>query len=323
MINFTLFIIFLSFTLFVFGVVFLLQWVLVGKKQSVSQRLAHFSGEETIKPEEIPFIVRDEELSEIPLLNRLLKKLQFAGRLQHLIDQSGMTISVGQLVLRMVLFGIAGVLLNLRLDSFVLKIVFPPLLGSLPLLQVVMRKKRRLKMFESGFPDAIDIMRNAIRSGFGVVKALQLVAQEGPDPIGVEFRKTFEEINLGVSLRDALLNLSSRIDSVDLKLFVTAVLIQRESGGNLNEILEKISTTTRERFKLAGQIKVFTAQARFSGYILGLLPFGFGTMVFFINPDYILTLFQEPAGNLLLGISIVLQVVGFMTIRKIMKIKLQ
>jgi tight adherence protein B len=166
-------------------------------------------------------------------------------------------------------------------------------------------------------------MRNAIRSGFGVVKALQLVAQEGPDPIGVEFRKTFEEINLGVSLRDALLNLSNRIDSVDLKLFVTAVLIQRESGGNLNEILEKISTTTRERFKLAGQIKVFTAQARFSGYILGLLPFGFGTMVFFINPDYILTLFQEPAGNLLLGISIVLQVVGFMTIRKIMKIKLQ
>jgi hypothetical protein len=133
MINFTLFIIFLSFTLFVFGVVFLLQWVLVGKKQSVSQRLAHFSGEETIKPEEIPFIVRDEELSEIPLLNRLLKKLQFAGRLQHLIDQSGMTISVGQLVLRMVLFGIAGVLLNLRLDSFVLKIVFPPLRAGFPM----------------------------------------------------------------------------------------------------------------------------------------------------------------------------------------------
>ncbi|MHC4106243.1 MAG: type II secretion system F family protein, partial [Planctomycetota bacterium] len=310
-------------SLFVFALLYLLQWILVGKKQSVSHRLAEFSGEETITPSEIPLIVRDDDLSENPLLNRLLKKLQFAERLRNLIEQAGMDITVGHLVLRMLLFGMAGALLALRSGNYVSMLGFFSLTGSLPLLQVFFRKKRRLKMFESGFPDAIDIMRNAIRSGFGVVKALQLVAEEGPDPIGVEFRKTFEEINLGLSLRDALLNLSNRIDSIDLKLFVTAVLIQRESGGNLNEILFKISTTTRERFKLAGQIRVFTAQARFSGLILGLLPMTFGLIVSLFSPDYIMTLFREPAGHWLLGISIVLQLVGFWAIRFIMKIRLQ
>jgi tight adherence protein B len=323
MINFTLIIIFLSFTLFSFAAFYLLQWVLVGKKQSVSERLAYFSGEDTAGLDDIPFVLREDDLSEIPLLNRLLKKMHFAAHLQRLIDQAGMTISVGKLILWMVLFGAVGMLLGLSSYNFLLRLILVFLPGSLPLIYVIMRKKKRLKMFELGFPDAIDIMRNAIRSGFGVVKALQLVAQEGPDPIGVEFRKTFEEINLGSSLRDALLNLSSRIDSIDLKLFVTAVLIQRESGGNLNEILQNISTTTRERFKLRGQIKVFTAQARFSGLILGLLPFAFGTIVFLFNPDYILTLFQTPVGQFLLGLAMTLQFMGFMIIRRIMKIKLQ
>jgi tight adherence protein B len=323
MINITLVIIFLTFSLFVFTLLYFLQWILVGKKQSVSHRLAEFSGEETITPSDIPLIIREDDLSENPLLNTLLKKLQFAERLRNLIEQAGMDISVGQLVFRMLLLGLAGALLNIPSGNVISMLILFFLLGSLPFWQVFFRKKRRLKMFEGGFPDAIDIMRNAIRSGFGVVKALQLVAQESPDPIGVEFRRTFEEINLGLSLRDALLNLSARIDSVDLKLFVTAVLIQRESGGNLNEILFKISTTTRERFKLAGQIRVFTAQGRFSGLILGLLPLSFGTIVYLIAPDYILTLFREPLGHILLGVSVVFQLVGFWLIRLIMKIKLQ
>jgi tight adherence protein B len=184
-------------------------------------------------------------------------------------------------------------------------------------------RKKRIRLFEQQFPDAIDMMSNAIRSGFTLGKAMQLVADETLDPISMEFRKTCEEINLGIPIRDALSNLTKRVDSVDLKLFVTALMIQRESGGNLTEILDKIGATIRARFKLMGQIKVFTAQGRLSGWILGTLPAALSLILFAINREYIMILFTNPIGRMMIAFGITMQIFGFIVIQRIVQIKVQ
>jgi tight adherence protein B len=180
-----------------------------------------------------------------------------------------------------------------------------------------------MRLFESQFPDALDMMRNAVRAGFALIRALQLVGTESPDPVGMEFRKTSEEINLGIPLKDALMDMTTRVESLDLRLFVTALLIQRESGGNLNEVLFKLSSTIRERFKLAGQIKIYTAQGRMSQLVLGMLPIAFALIVSIINPDYMRVLIQERQGHVLIAAAIIMQVLGYITIRKIISIKMQ
>jgi tight adherence protein B len=178
-----------------------------------------------------------------------------------------------------------------------------------------------MRRFSEQFPDAIDMMTSALKAGHALGRAMQLVALEAPDPIKTEFRKTFEEQNLGLPVRESLLNLADRVDNVDLKLFVTAVIIQRESGGNLTEILTKISTTIRARFALLGQIKVYTAQGRFTAWVLGLLPLAIGVVVYMLNPEYISFHFTDPIGRVLLGFAVVLQIVGLLIVRRIVKMK--
>lgn len=299
------------------------RWILIGEKQSLSQRLSDVVPDKNAHVPELPQIVQSDDLSQIPFLNRVLQKMQVSKNLNKMLEQADLSIKVGELVLWMMVCGGIGLVFTARSGNFLLIFLAVVAFSLLPLFYIMYRRGRRIKLFEEQFPDALDMMSNAIRAGFALNRAMQLVANEAPDPVGIEFRRTFEEINLGLPVKDAFMNLTRRIDSVDLKLFVTAMLVQRESGGNLTEILTKISTTIRARFKLLGQIKVFTAQGRFSAWILGTLPIALGFMVYMMNPDYVMLLFQETLGHIFVAIGLILQICGFFVIRKIVQVKIQ
>ena len=292
-----------------------------GEKQ-VKKRIDDFSAKDR-QISENQFVVRDEHLSQIPLLNKILKKLQIAKKLSTLLEQADMSIKVGTLILIMIIFSSFGLLTTIRSRNLLLMVLAAFSTGILPLLYVNVRRARRIKSFIREFPDALDMMISALKAGHSFNMAMQLVASEAPDPVGIEFRKTYEENSLGLPLKEALLNLTERVQSLDLKLFVTAVLLQKETGGNLTEILHKISHTIRERFKLMGQMKVYTAQGRFSMWILGMLPVGFALLMQLINPGYLAPLFEEKSGHVLLIFALSLQIIGFLVIRKIVTIKYQ
>lgn len=318
-----LIVVFISFSVLTVSLVSIFGWYMAGEKRDLNRRLAEITVESGARITDIPSILKGEELSQIPFLDRQLRKSAIAYRLQRLIEEANLSIKVGQLVLFMLVLASVGLIFTIRSHSPLLMAASVCVFGSLPILAVVRIRNKRIKTFEQQFPDALDMMRNAIRAGFALNRALQLVGTESPDPVGMEFRKASDEISLGIPLRDALLNLNNRIDSMDLKLFSTAVIIQRESGGNLNEILFKLSSTIRARFKLAGQIKVFTAQGRLSQLILGLLPIGFGMVISVMNPEYITVLFREPLGHTLLIIAVFMQLAGYIVIRNILRIRLQ
>jgi tight adherence protein B len=172
------------------------------------------------------------------------------------------------------------------------------------------------------FPEALEMFARSLRAGHSFTGAIQLVAQEMPDPIGPEFSKVFEEQNLGIPLRQALIGMTDRVDILDVKFFVTAILIQRETGGNLAEIIDKIAYVIRERFRVQGQLKIFTAQARISGTILALLPVGMAVLLGILNPEYMKPLWVEKTGKILIGVAVTMQILGFLAIRKIIRIKI-
>jgi len=193
--------------------------------------------------------------------------------------------------------------------------------GMLPYLYLQRKKKKRIEQFETQLPEALDMTKDALKAGFSFESALTMVAQEMPDPLGIEFAITFEEQNLGVSLAEALANLRERVPSEDLDLFITALMIQKRTGGNLAEILQKAGSTIRARVKFQQAIKSKTAQGRFSGIILVLLPVALGAAIMVLNPDYILTLFRDKIGNYLLGITVFMQILGILVIKRIINIK--
>jgi tight adherence protein B len=321
MIIFLIITVFFAATFSALAIYALLRGLFVGK---ISQLITDMTNDKRSRPAVNPVkIIREGHLSQIPFLDRWLQKLDVSERFQNLITQANLSLTVGQLMLLMLISGVMGSLLSHQFGFTILIIPGFLLFGSLPLVYIFYCRKKRLKLFMQQFPDALDMMVSTLRAGHAFGRALQMVATEAPDPIAMEFRKTFEEQNLGLPMKEALVNLTHRIGSVDLKLFVTAVLIQRESGGNLTEILTKISQTIRARFKLVGQIKVFTTQGRFSGFIIGSLPMGLGFIISWLNPDYIMLLFRDPLGQYMIAAALTLQIIGFFVIRKIVRIKIE
>ncbi len=289
----------------------------------ISQRLEQVNDSQFGLTGDVPFVVRETEFSRIPVLNRLLEKTRISRTLQKMLEQADLPPTVGPLFILMIIWAMLGVLIGVKTHHTMLGILAGFGLGLVPVLFLKMRVNMRLKSFSRAFPDAIDMMIGALRAGHAFSKALQLVAMEAPEPVGSEFRKTFEEHNLGRPIKECLIHLSERIPSADLKLFVTAVMLQRETGGNLTEILEKISYTIRERFKLTGQIQVYTAQGRLSAWVLSSLPIMFLLIISAINPSYLQPLFTEQAGRYMLLTGAVLQVVGVITIRKIVRLNFE
>ncbi len=288
----------------------------------VAARLRTLSFESYMEEEGLVRILRDEELSDVPLVRSLLKAMPRVENLRVLMEQGAVQMKPG------VFYLLSAVLAAVAcLAAVLLRLPFPfPFVAAagaacLPYLHLLRRKRRRVAAFEAGFPDAIDLLARAIRAGHAFSTGFQMVAEECPGPVGEEFRRCFEEQKFGLPLKDSLLNLIERIDLLDVRIFVTALLVQREVGGNLAEILDKISYTIRERFKVLRQVRVYTAQGRLTGYLLGALPLALGSIIFAMNQEYMKILFEREVGRVMIAGAAVLQVTGFLIIRRIIHIK--
>lgn len=193
--------------------------------------------------------------------------------------------------------------------------------GLLPHFYVQHRRTKRLQAFEEQLPEAVDLLGRAIRAGHPVSAGFKMVSEEAPEPVSVEFRRVFEEQRFGLAMEDSLLGMADRIPLIDVRIFVTAVLIQREVGGNLAEILDKLSYVIRQRFSVLRQLRTYTAQGRMSGYILASLPIFLGLVLFVINPENMIRFVQAPLGRILMLVALALQTAGFLWIRKIIQIE--
>jgi tight adherence protein B len=194
-------------------------------------------------------------------------------------------------------------------------------MGSLPLMWLLFRRKRRLKAFAAQLPDALEMLARTLRSGQSLGFGFNMVATEMPAPIGKEFGHVFEEQNLGIPLDETLRGLTNRIPNLDLKFFVTAVILQRQTGGDLAEILDKIGSLIRDRFRIWGQVQALTGEGRLSGIVLLALPFALFLAVYYLNPDYVMILFKDPMGTKMLTVAVIMQILGALVIRKIVNIK--
>lgn len=276
-----------------------------------------------IETAEIPDVLKRELLSDVPLLQRLLARLKPAQRVDSRLRQAGMEMKVGVFVLLSLALFAIGTLVGLFLHwPFVLAMLLGAVLATVPATVVNVKRGRRMKAFTSQFPDALEMFARSLRAGHSFTGAIQLVSQEMPHPLGSEFRQVFDEQNLGVPLREALTGMTHRVDSLDARFFVTAILIQRETGGNLAEIIDKIAHVIRERFRIQGQLKIFTAQARMTGIILSLLPVALALAIGVLNPDYLKPLWFERAGRYLIALALCMQIAGALVIRKIVRIKI-
>lgn len=268
-------------------------------------------------------LAREELMSEIPWLNRVLLKMQVTTKLKQMIDQADSHITV----MRFVLFSLsAGVLAFLAVSmvstSIALMILFAVIATAVPYVHINMKRKKRLKKFLQLLPDALDLMSRGLSAGHAFTEALQMVASEMPEPISSEFRKTYEEQNLGLSLKLALENLVQRIPLLDLRMCVTAVMIQRETGGNLSELLEKVAHTIRERFRIMEDLKTMTLSSRWSAWLLCALPIFLAVYVTFMNPGYMDVMWRDSRGHKLLAVAGIMQVLGMLMVQKIMKIRI-
>jgi tight adherence protein B len=274
------------------------------------------------KPSEELALLRDELLSEIPALNRLLSRSSRITRLQGYLSQADMKMRAGKFVLISTCTSFMAGLLVFAFTRVTMFALLAAGFGAvIPYAYVSWRRSRRFHAFETKFPEAIDLLARATRAGHTFGTALELIGSELSEPIAGEFRKLFEEQNFGMPIKDALLNLAERMPLIDVKFFATTIMLQRETGGNLAEILDKLSYVIRERFKILRQLRVYTAQGRLTMAILMALPPGLLLMLLFINRPFLQPLFHDPIGHMFIGIAVIMQTIGFFLIRKIIHIK--
>ena len=267
-------------------------------------------------------ILRDKRLSDINLIDRILTAIPFSRRMELTLYQAGLNWRVGTLVLIMIILaGVVFIAFTVLLQRPLLGLVAGIAAAFIPYGWVGSKKTKRMHLFSEQLPDALDLMTSALRAGLSFPAALQLVAQESPEPLAQEFAVAFDEQNLGLDIKEALVNLTDRVESVDLRFFVTAVIIQRETGGNLAEIMDSIARIIRERFRILGDVKSRTAHGRMTGLILSVLPVALGLIIAMIAPDYMMAFFRDKAGQAMLIACGVLQLMGFLWIRKVIQIK--
>jgi tight adherence protein B len=272
----------------------------------------------TVSTDQIVDLRKKELLSAVPWINRWLLKIELAPRLRLMLYQANLRWTAGGLILMSAAaFLVPGYLIYLRTDNSLFGLLAGLMLGTSPLLFVLFKRGRRFGKFEKELPDALDLMVSALRVGHSLNAALSLVARECPDPVNVEFRICFEEQNYGLEMRTAMDNLVTRVPLQDLRIATTAILIQKESGGNLAEVLEKTGHVIRERFRLKRQIMTHTAQGRLTGLILTLLPVVLGFMLYLISPESMSLLWTREIGIKLLWASAIMTMVGGLIIRKI------
>lgn len=289
-------------------------------RKSLAERLENLQAEAN---REIPGLdVRRSLADATPLMQALAGRFPGVLSIGLVLEQADLTWTVQRfLVLSAgfaVGFGIVAYFLGGSLLVAAAGVAFGALL---PYLYVRRARARRLRRFEELLPEAIDLMGRALRAGHPFTAGIKLVGEESAPPVSTEFERLFEEQRFGLPLPDALLGLADRISSLDVRIFITAVLIQREVGGNLAEVLDKLGYTIRERFRIRREIRTRTAQGRMTGYLLAVLPFAAGALLFAINPHYMMPLFKETLGHILIAAALILQMIGFFWIKKIVDIE--
>ena len=266
-------------------------------------------------------VVRAAE-AEDGILRALGERVPQLWDLHHLLVQSGLSWTLGGFALRVALLGVgSGVFAMALLGKPLVTLLACGFGAASPWLWVRRKKAKRILSLESQLPDAIDLIARAVRAGHPLSEGLRMASEEAPEPLASEFRITFEEQKFGLPFEEALMGLGDRVEVVDVRILITAILVQREVGGNLSEILEQIAETMRARFSLKRQVRVYTAQGRMSGYTLAALPIVVGFVISLINPTYMQTLFQEQLGQALLVCAGVLQGIGFLWIRRIVDVR--
>jgi tight adherence protein B len=293
------------------------------RRERLNQRLAEaLMHSASVEDAEIQ-LARSELMSEIPAMNRALLHVPIATRLKRALDQADLQITVTRLLMFSAMAGLLAAMAASVLTVSLALILFVGLVASsVPFIHVWWARRKRLNKFLEHLPDALELMSRALQAGHAFAESLHMISTEMPEPIATEFRKTYEEQNLGLSLKLALENLTQRIPLLDLRLCVTAILIQRETGGNLAEILEKVAHTIRERFRIMEDLKTLTTSSRMSAWILCGLPIFVACAVTFMNPDYMSVLWKDPRGHNLIAIALGLQLTGMLVVRKILRIKI-
>jgi len=270
-------------------------------------------------------LIQAEEEKAALLGVKFLQKYKLQAKLQELLEQAGMKWSTSRLVNTSLIACVAGwafawMMLppQLRRFSYLLAIGA----GTLPLLFVMRKRNGRMRRFEEIFPDSLEFVARSMRAGHAFSVSLEMIHREFQEPLAGEFRRTFEEHNLGLPLDVALQKLAKRVPSLDVHFFVSAVLLQKRTGGNLAEILDKLAYVIRERFKLRGRIRAISAHGRMTGIALTCIPLGVGVIMFYVNPDYAKFFFTDDVGNIMLAAAITLQVIGYLIIKQIVKIEI-
>ena len=263
-------------------------------------------------------IRKSDLLSTIPWFDKMLRRIELTPRLRRLLYQADLKWTVGGLMMMCVgCFAVPAYLIYLRTSAVLFAILGGLLVSGAPFLFVMMKRGKRMKKFEEGLPEALDLIVSALRVGHSLNSAIGLVTRECADPVGTEFRVTYDEQNYGLELKTALENMVTRMPTQDLRIVVTAIMIQKESGGNLAEVLEKTAEVIRERFRLRRQVLTHTAQGRLTGAILTLLPVVMGFLIYFISPKMMSLLWTTKIGLDLMYTASGMIVVGGLIIRKI------
>lgn len=282
------------------------------RSQQIARRLAvSVPVQESLEASASAQLIRDEGLSTLPWLNRVLASWSRIDYVRNLLMQAGMDTKPGQILL---MTGVAALGSYLVVHMFFDTAIWPILaavgFGSIPIGTVYVKRFKRLSAFESNFPEAIDLLARAVKAGHGLNTGMEIVGQEMSDPIAGEFRKTYEEQHLGLQFREALISLTKRVPLQDVRFFAAALIIQDETGGNLAEILGNLSATVRDRFKIRGEVRVRTAQGKLTAAILISLPIAMLFLMNFLNPEYASVLYTDPLGLIFLAVAAIMQIVG-------------
>ncbi len=269
-------------------------------------------------------LLRERMMSELPPFQRFLLSLPRAHQLDRVLLQASLHWSVSKLLLGCAALGAAGFLAVTALlhQPFAAGLLAAAISAWLPLAYVQRRRARRLATLEQQLPDALDLLARALRAGHAFGAGLQMIGDEMAEPIASEFRFVHDEVNFGVSLEQALANLSVRVPITDLRYFVVAVLIQRDSGGNLTEVLNNLSRLIRQRLKLFWHVRVLSAEGRMSAWLLSLLPFAIGGLMTVFNPEFMAPLWNDPLGETLVRSMLVAMALGILLLRKIIRIRI-
>jgi tight adherence protein B len=316
--------IFLSLILFVEGAYYCYHQYVNPQNRNLKRRLRGGSGKpsDLQKSQEAGGILRHRKMSELPWLQDLLASMTSLGGLERLLQQANSQLSIGVFFLLSGVLGGVGLLIGTFQDYGVFPAFGLSLVGMvLPLLHFQRKRKKRFKEFERQLPEALDLMARALRAGHAFSVGMKMIGDEFPDPIGPEFSRTVEEISFGIDVPQAMGNLNGRVISTDLKFFVTALVVQRETGGNLAEIIEAISRLIRQRFELLGRVKALSAEGRMSGIILFCMPIVMSVLLWVLNESYMRILIEDEIGQMMALGSGLLMCVGAYVMKNMCDIK--